>query len=718
MNFCQDAIANLDSLAAAKDSKALAALSAPKLLQNHPHAFDFLPNGGAYGVGRYGWHAFALKEVGTGATDVVFSTPLTCEDIGEQVFRWDGRQFTAYIPEAETFGIRLASHEITAHFKPGQKWAGFVDKVQFQQTGDSSSFQFRLADHFKVQSITDTDGKPVPFASAGGVVSVACPAEKGDFTYTITYDGTVNLPQYAGSVSGDEILLAQDYWYPTVGREAAPYRLTTYTPKGWKVIGQGALISQKDAADETESVFHMELPVVYYSFSAAPFHSAADQIGKWKFSTYARDLTSDVLHAENVVQADVVAFYNDNYWPYPFQTWSTVVTNRYGGGALEAYSYATYGDFPGEDAHEPSHTWWGGILPNSYLKSEWNESFAVFSEGFFQRERELGNRGERRRAFITDPVADSSFEAAPVADGSVDIGPAAGSLGYGKGAFVLQMLEDELGKDMFLRCIHTWFGNHKPGNLEEWDGFIQAVRQTTGKDYDWFFSQWLHRPGWPRFDITNVKYAGGAVTGTVTFTGTPYRLSVEVLILQSDGQAETKRVTLERDGDFSIPATQRPTLVSFDPWQRILRNRHPDESPFAIRNILRSARRYQDPAHSDWLPNVAGGENLSSLPANLNDLVIVATPETSPRLKPLFEKAGFVVHGDQLTWSGTTIDLNKGAAFAVVDLPDGGHCCLALGKTLFEPNCGRSKVCLVDQYGRFLRGYTAPKTSGFLTAKL
>ncbi|HEY3781682.1 MAG TPA: M1 family aminopeptidase [Fimbriimonadaceae bacterium] len=703
-------------MAKAKDASGLSSHLSPALRAEHPHVADFLSSGGSYGVGRFGWKAYPLEDPVTKASYIVFSTPLTCEDMGEQVFETDHRQLTAFVPEAKTFGIQILGHTISASFEVDKKRASFVDKVKFRSEGRTPSFMFRLGDDYNIDSIMDSEGRRVPFTSAGGVVIVAGPSSAKEFTYGISYAGVVDRPQYAGSISSSEILLAQDYWYPTVGREAAPYNLTSYTPAGWDVIGQGELISQKTDGPETTSVFQMKLPVVYYSFSASKFAKAKDQIGSLWFKTYALGM-DEGLHERNIMQSAVIDFYSKTFSPYPFSSWSTVITPSYGGGALEAYSYATYGAMGGEDAHEPSHTWWGGILPNSYLKSQWNESFAVFSEFFFQRERDLGNREERRKAFIEDPGNDPLFQMAPVEDGPAEIGPAAGSLGYGKGSLVLQMLEQEVGTETFLRCIHEWIRSHKAGELEEWSGFEAAVNRVTASDYKWFFDEWLRRKGWADFQVTDAHWADGQITCKVAFNGLAYRLKLEVLLQKEDGFRQVKDMIVNGTGNYSIPAAKKPALVSFDPWWRTLRTVNADEQPVSLRSILAQPQRYTDPAHKDWLPFFQNGE-ASALPSNLNGVLLVGSPSSLPVMADLVAKAGFVVNGNSLTYDGTTIDLNEGAAMAVVDLPGGGHCAIALGKTQFAPNFGRARLCLVDKYGRFLRGVTDPKTSGTMTFKM
>ena len=87
-------------------------------------------------------------------------------------------------------------------------------------------------------------------------------------------------------------------------------------------------------------------------------------------------------------------------------------------------------------------------------------------------------------------------------------------------------------------------------------------------------------------------------------------------------------------------------------------------------------------------------------------------------MKELCRLAQFKVEGSRLTYRGTTIDLDRGGAIALVDLPNGGKAMIGLGKTRLAPDAGNAKVAVFDEYGRFLRGETDPKTAGSLTFKL
>jgi hypothetical protein len=353
------------------------------------------------------------------------------------------------------------------------------------------------------------------------------------------------------------------------------------------------------------------------------------------------------------------------------------------------------------------------VIPNTYLHSFWNESFAEYSTGLYARNVPIGNAAERRLAFIRHPTPSPAWNAAPVADGGVDIGPPADALGYGKGSYVLGALEDELGTERMEATLHHWVETHPRGASGEWEDYERAVQESTGQDFSWFFDQWLRRTGSPKLSVSEAGFDGNSVTLKATFDGLPYRVTAEVLLVYSDGSEEVKRVVIPPSSSsiVTVEAKSKPSLVSFDPYRRLIRDVDASEIPPTLAAAWGSFSHYAFGSRNSAL-NSGLDKPGAKTPDNLNGVVIIGMPGETPIIAQLAAKAGFELRRTSLTYEGTTIDLAHNAAMALIDLGAGRRCLLALGKPDLKPNTGDAWIALTDHLGRFLRGKTLPKTSG------
>lgn len=721
-------VADIDALAKARDADAMMAYAGPEV-KALGKPFFFLKANGPYGTGRFGWNAIPLTAPG-GGQYLVFSTKITSEDYGEFLFHFDGEKLLRYLPESDPLGFRIEHQKLDVRFDIPAKTAKIESVVSFVPHGvwtrPPAIAMVRLSPHYRVSNVRDAQGRPVSFSQAGGVVAMRTPSNLGErprFSYRLTYQGVVDLPRFAGSITGREALLTNDYWYPMTGRLPATYEATIHAPKDWFGVAQGELVKDVHGPNERVTTWRMDLPASYWSLSAAPYRTSTTEIDGRKFTVWSLSMTPEQMRLQAELTAPIIDFYSKAFAAYPFSTWGAVDSPQYGGGALEAYSFATYGSgwLPDDDDHEPAHTWWGGMINNTYFNSLWNESFANFSGGLYRREGPIGNRSEKRLAFVSEANPGSSYSVAPMSQSGVFIGPASSSLGYGRGADVLQMLEVELGTETMIAAMRDWLKNNPKGEPGEWEGFEAAAKRASGRDLKTFFDEWVRRPGYADFTIENVRWESGSVRGEAVFRSEPYHLLCEVMLQMPGGRREFKTVRFEPNGkraSLSIPADGKPELVSFDPWRRILRPKRDDERPAELVRTLRRMKRYVDPRHTDWLGNVPAGEALTQLPSNLDGVFLVGSPENLPVLKVLCDAAGFQIRGNDLEFDGTTVDLSKSGALALIDLPGGGQCAIGLGKTRRPPKLGRARTIVYDDLGRFLRGRTDPKTSGFLTFRL
>jgi len=712
-------VERLDALAQHRDVNGLAQYLANPL---DTGPLKILRTGGGYAAGSMGWHAKLLEPKDNTAKYIVLSTPILVEDAGELLFKVNSDNKLVYVPERESFGLRLDSHSFDVSFDLPAHKVSVTDQLHTTWTGrPQPHFMFRLSPTFRVTEVSDARHRAIPFIQAGGIVAVSPKA--AEQIYNIEYSGSVDKPGFANVIGPSEATLSGTMWYPMIARHPATYDISIHSPQNWLALAQGDEVSNAIEGNERVTKYHMNLPVVWISATTGTYRRVTSIIDGRRFSTISPQATDDVMRAQNAYNAEVVDFYSKTFGPYPFKSWTTVDSMQFrnGVGALEAYSFATYpaGGLPYQDTHEPSHTWWGGIINNDYLASIWNESFADYSQVIFNRDRPIGNREERQRAYVPQLRYLSDFDAAPLAHSGQDIGHAATALGYMKGAFVLQVLEDELGTDTFLRTLKEWIRTNPVGHIGSWEDYEAVVDRVSGKDYTWFFNEWVRLPGLPSFTLSNGTWNDGKFVGKVTFSGPPYRIDTDAVAEFPDGARSYTRVSIDpaNSGQFSFDCSQKPTVVALDPWQIIARRNVMSTPNGGIRRLHRD-RYYLDPKNASFMKSMLSGESVASLPDDLDGVFVVGSPESVPALGPLCEKVGFHVSGNHLTYKGTTIDLNVSGALAVVDLGAGKQCLIGLGKCDKRPDLGKARLAVLDARCRLIRAETDPMEIGPLAIRL
>lgn len=699
----------LDQLAQSRD---VAKLTSYLELTTTHNPFRLLKTNGAYESGKFGWHALEL--VGGDQKLVVFSTPLTTEDNGELVFIRNGDKLT-YLPESDALGIRVVSHAFKVELHPTTSVADLKDRLTLAKTEKAGSwFLFRMSPEYKVQSIKMA-GALVPFRQAGGVVTLATPTA-AQFSLDITYRAVERQYGFAGSIDNKEAQLTNSYWYPMIARWPAPYTISVTAPANWTVVAQGEKTGREVLDDRATTSYKMDLPVSYYSLSAGPYHKGGIVGQGIPITNYSPEHGVKELQDAGAFYQPILNFYSATFGKYLFSSYGVLATSRYGGGALEAYSYNTAGDFKGEDSHEPAHTWFGGMLDNSYLHSYWNESFAVYCEGLYARNAPLGNKTERGRAFWRHPRITPDYNEDSVALAGADAGPVASTMGYGKGAYVLQMLESIIGTETMIKCMREWVTTQPKGVPTEWEDFTKIVDKSQSRDLSGFWKDWLYTPGYAKMSINSVKASGTQVTGKIHFDGDVRHIPVEVYWEAEGGTRGYANFYTQPDdsGDypFTLDLPQHPKLVSFDPWLKIIRQFEKNEQPVNAMSATDGLTRYQDRRAPNYFKGFGPAGSIDTLPDSLKNLFIVGHPDHIPALAPLCVRAGFKVVGNKLTYKDTTIDLQHGGAIAIVPINETDSCVIALGTVRYEPKIGDSTTAVFDEYGRFLSGEASPKRSG------
>lgn len=529
------------------------------------------------------WQAHALRVPGRRAEDatavIVFSAFHTCQSIGDHAHRvvregevW---RLGPEIPEADTLGLRVRDHRLNVRYDFPRHGVTVDDAVTFERTvPEAGPGLLRLSSDMVVDRVA-RGGEPFAVEMVPGVLAFVAPDEK-TFTLSLSYHGTVNHPG-TDYVNERESVLCS-YWYPHVGRLPATHTVTATVPRGWLSVGQGNLLHREDGPESSTFTYRNDVPTCYFTLDAGAYKVTERTVDGRRLSCY--ELKPLPGRAERLLDqlAPAIRFYDASFGKFPYDHYGLVETvGQF--PALEAYSFATFQTVMfGVLTHELAHTWWGGVVPNPYTRTLWNESFAVYSETLLARAQ--GSAPDRPTFLGLHSGSDRGRDllagySVPLTDAFDTENSAESNVGYEKGGRVLGMLEQELGRPTMLRCLRAFYENHPRGEAGDWEEFAAAVRKTTGTDYGWFFDQWLTRTGGPvlRLASAETKREGGmnVVTAQIVQQGQPYRLRVPVLLEAQDGTStRTLAEVSEATSTVKLSLKSPPKRLVVDPDGAVL----------------------------------------------------------------------------------------------------------------------------------------------------
>ncbi len=200
--------------------------------------------------------------------------------------------------------------------------------------------------------------------------------------------------------------------------------------------------------------------------------------------------------------------------------------------------------------HETAHQFAHGMLANNEWKEGWlDEGMADFVTNWFWEAR--GDPRYWLADLDTVEVRERHGDTQPVGlPGAAFVDPLMyDRMTYTKGALVLRMLREMIGPDTMVRVLHEYFRRNAMHHVSEAD-LRAAVNEVTGKNYDWFFDEWIHT-------TKSLDYAFADATVRRT----------------ADGRWET-RVEVVRRGEAWMPVTlkvggETRTLTSREPRQTV-----------------------------------------------------------------------------------------------------------------------------------------------------
>jgi aminopeptidase N len=280
--------------------------------------------------------------------------------------------------------------------------------------------------------------------------------------------------------------------------------------------------------------------------------------------------------------------------PYPYPRYAQVFVADFIFGGMENTSATTLTDTVLLDeraaldhdvdalvAHELAHQWFGDLVTCRDWGESWlNEGFATYSEYIWREHREgrdaadleldawaemyFGEDSGRYRRTIATKYYEEPID---IFDHHL----------YDKGGRVLHMLRNVVGDDAFWRMLAHYLDKHRLGVVESRD-LARAVEEATGKNLDWFFSQWvLDGAGHPELDVA-IRWTAEDRLATVTVEQTQkleartplFRVPTRIRF-RVDGKDRDVAIELhDAKHVFHIALDGEPSQAIFDPGRVVL----------------------------------------------------------------------------------------------------------------------------------------------------
>jgi len=285
---------------------------------------------------------------------------------------------------------------------------------------------------------------------------------------------------------------------------------------------------------------------------------------------------------------DIVALFSRLVGPFPYEKLAHLQSStRYGG--MENASEIFYADGAfrrgtmNEEliAHETAHQWFGDAVTERQWPHVWlSEGFATYFSALWVREA----RGDsafrtQMRAIRSTVLRDTvSVTRRPVIDTiETTLTRLLNRNSYEKGGFVLHMLRAQVGDSAFFRALRAYYAEHR--NSTALTGDLQsAMEKTSEQKLDWFFDQWLRRPGYPELDArwrydkatheTVIDVHQSARFGT-------FRVPLLIGVVDSLSGEHRAMLSLPSDTDvhsIRIGSPTPPSAVLLDPNVTLLAN--------------------------------------------------------------------------------------------------------------------------------------------------
>lgn len=451
----------------------------------------------------------------------------------------------------------------------------------------------------RVSAVT-MDGVAVPFTHADDVLLIPLarvPAAQQRARLVVRYAGAPATGLIIGrNKHGDRTFFSDNWpnrarhWLPTIDHpyDKATSEFIVTAPSHYQVVSNGLEVERTDLpGDRRRTHWRNSVPIASWLYMLGVARFAMQQVDTFDgkpIETWVYPQDRDAGFADFATPTkDVLGFYTDYVGPFAYERLANIQASSVAGG-MESASAILYHEssvtgtrsvrWRNVVIHEIAHQWFGNAVTEHDWDDVWlSEGFAtyftlLYIEHAYGRDEFVRGLEASRRTVNTFAAANPGYTI--IHRNLSRMEDVTSSHTYQKGSWVLHMLRGVVGAEAFQRGIRSYYQRHFNANATTAD-FRRAMEEASGRDLEWFFDQWLYKPG-------TLKVAGqwtyDARTKQVRIAldqvqtdGSLFAMPLEVAV-QVPGQPlpTIHRVQLNAKANvFTVDAPSEPAEVRLDP---------------------------------------------------------------------------------------------------------------------------------------------------------
>lgn len=446
------------------------------------------------------------------------------------------------------------------------------------------------------------DGTPIPATTQHLLI----PSTQEEQQLVISFRKIYAQGQADGLIGPSGIALTT-LWHPQLDT-ACRYELTAAIPKHFTAISEAEEISETIAGEIRTVRFQFNYPLETINFVAGPYVVEQESFGS------GQNLYSYFFEEDRELAAEyrkkTLAYlkrYQELIGSYPYKRFSIVENRLPTGYAMPTFTLLGQAvvrlPFITETSlgHEVLHSWFGNAVEVDMAKGNWCEGLTTYladqtfaaeaGNGVAYRKGQLVNyqsyAGPDNTLKLTDFIgADSHFSPG---------GKAARAVGYDRAGMVFHMLRKKIGDPAFYAGLRIFYARFRQQKAS-WQDLAATFAESSGRNLDDFFSQWLTRADLPNLSLTldSIKEKEKRTELSLTIKQLqkkPYQLTVLLEIHTAKGKERREVRLSEAVAKLTIDLNDYPSLVVADPEYDLMRALAPEELPPAWSRFLGAAKR-------------------------------------------------------------------------------------------------------------------------------